>query len=1203
MDRNAIEDTAGQGLTVSSGGAIAGTADLAGGDLTLKSGISTGTGTSAIHFYTATAGVTGTADNTPTEKVTILGAGHVGINQTSPTSKPHVVGTGTYGAAGVSSLNSAAHTVTLSGADPTTYATFYANQLGAMTLTGTNANQTVTDAAGLAVSPAIKSTNVAITNTHGILVPATAVSTATNAYGLTVNAPTGATNNYAAAFVTGNVGIGTTAPGGNLHIKDNSGAGYPEVLVLEAEDASDPGYRFKRESAGTSGDYYVRLRGSPGSTWLSFYSNSGTSRIDEQLNIHSNGNVGLATTAPDARLEINHTTGDVLRLTYNDSDGSATNYTDFSLASDGDLTVDSSGGNINLSDDLAINGGDLTTNQTTFILVVATATTVSFAGAAGTLNIGPGAATATSVNMAGGSGATGCTADGATGNFTCSGDITSTATSGDQGWWNRTGTTLSPINAGDAITTSGNISTSGAGAITSAGLLTGSAGLTASGGTVSLNASSNNAVNINTGTSTGTLTLGGGAAVLAVDTTTLDISAGAITGATGIALASGNFSQVGAGTFSTGTGAVSLNGDTTIAAGKNLALASGAGTLTQAFTGTTTTAAAITANSLTTGKALNLTATTTSAANTAWQAVQFNLTSAQGTTAVSTGSIAGLDLQFTQATSIAGNTETAARIALTQNDSSSTDATVSALLDLANNDTATGNQLTVTDAIKITGANITNGLNLSGTFGTNLITSSNFSVTQAGAVTAVGVNSGSGLIEGAGGVTITGTANINATGAAATNLGNSTGVLTIASGGASGWTNTSGDLTIQTAPSGAMALDSAGILILGTVTPPATNLGKAATTLTVNPTAWTATPTISGLITATSGLTSNGAVTVQNNSNLIMSSGAGLFSQTYAPTTDATADAHTVALSAGGTGQTGALRGLVVNQADTAASGAFDALVYIGNQKTPETTTNGLFIEQNAAAGTLTNGINITNTAGSLTTGLSLTGTFTNYISAPNFSVSNAGAVTAVGVNSGSGLIEGAGGVTITGTANINATGTAATNLGNSTGVLTIASGGASGWTNTSCDLTIQTAASGTMTLDSAGILNLGTVNSTATNLGKAATTLTVNPTAWTATPTISGLITATSGLTSNGAVTVQNNSNLIMSSGTGLFSQTYAPTTDATADAHTVTLSAGGTGQTGALRGLVVNQADTAATGAFDTLVYIGNQKTPETTTNGLRS
>ena len=87
MERNTTAATAGQGLTLSSGGAIAGTADLAGGDLTLKSGISTGTGTSALHFYTATAGTTGTADNTPTEKMTILGSGSVGIGTTAPAAK------------------------------------------------------------------------------------------------------------------------------------------------------------------------------------------------------------------------------------------------------------------------------------------------------------------------------------------------------------------------------------------------------------------------------------------------------------------------------------------------------------------------------------------------------------------------------------------------------------------------------------------------------------------------------------------------------------------------------------------------------------------------------------------------------------------------------------------------------------------------------------------------------------------------------------------------------------------------------------------------------------------------------------------------------------------------------------------------------------------------------------------------------------
>ena len=45
--------------------------------------------------------------------------------------------------------------------------------------------------------------------------------------------------------------------------------------------------------------------------------------------------------------------------------------------------------------------------------------------------------------------------------------------------------------------------------------------------------------------------------------------------ASGIAT-TGNFTQTGAGTFSTGTGAVSLNGDVTLASGKNFTAAGGA---------------------------------------------------------------------------------------------------------------------------------------------------------------------------------------------------------------------------------------------------------------------------------------------------------------------------------------------------------------------------------------------------------------------------------------------------------------------------------------------------------------------------------------------------------------------------------------------------------------------------------------------------
>jgi len=65
------------------------------------------------------------------------------------------------------------------------------------------------------------------------------------------------------------------------------------------------------------------------------------------------------------------------------------------------------------------------------------------------------------------------------------------------------------LTSAGAITTTNNISTTGAGTITSAGLLSGNLGLTVTGAVVSLNASSDFGVNIATGTSTGTITLGG----------------------------------------------------------------------------------------------------------------------------------------------------------------------------------------------------------------------------------------------------------------------------------------------------------------------------------------------------------------------------------------------------------------------------------------------------------------------------------------------------------------------------------------------------------------------------------------------------------------------------------------------------------------------------------------------------------------------
>jgi len=102
---------------------------------------------------------------------------------------------------------------------------------------------------------------------------------------------------------------------------------------------------------------------------------------------------------------------------------------------------------------------------------------------------------------------------------------------------------------------------------------------------------------------------------------------------------------------------------------------------------------------------------------------------------------------------------------------------------------------TITDAIHIedgAGA-ITDGIQFTGTF-TNLINSTNFSVTNAGAVTAVGVNAGSGALEATGGLTVTGAVSVNTSGSNATNIGTGTNAGTITIGNTS-----TGDLVLSDA--------------------------------------------------------------------------------------------------------------------------------------------------------------------------------------------------------------------------------------------------------------------------------------------------------------------------------------------------------------------------------------------------------------------
>ena len=101
-----------------------------------------------------------------------------------------------------------------------------------------------------------------------------------------------------------------------------------------------------------------------------------------------------------------------------------------------------------------------------------------------------------------------------------------------------TGAETVAINSADwDISTTGAMT--GIGAITMDGLLTGSAGATITGAAINLNASSNFAVNIGTGTTNAAVTVGGGSNTVAVNSSVWDITtAGALTGITGITFSS-----------------------------------------------------------------------------------------------------------------------------------------------------------------------------------------------------------------------------------------------------------------------------------------------------------------------------------------------------------------------------------------------------------------------------------------------------------------------------------------------------------------------------------------------------------------------------------------------------------------------------------------------------------------------------------------
>lgn len=105
-----------------------------------------------------------------------------------------------------------------------TRASHRASRFGQATVSFAVPGGTLTEGSSLGVDGVITVTGAGgyITNANGISVglisPAVLTASVTNAYGLSIKASTGAQNNYAARFLSGNVGIGTSTPSFSLDV-------------------------------------------------------------------------------------------------------------------------------------------------------------------------------------------------------------------------------------------------------------------------------------------------------------------------------------------------------------------------------------------------------------------------------------------------------------------------------------------------------------------------------------------------------------------------------------------------------------------------------------------------------------------------------------------------------------------------------------------------------------------------------------------------------------------------------------------------------------------------------------------------------------------------------------------------------------------------------------------------------------------------
>jgi hypothetical protein len=272
---------------------------------------------------------------------------------------------------------------------------------------------------------------------------------------------------------------------------------------------------------------------------------------------------------------------------------------------------------------------------------------------------------------------------------------------------------------------------------------------------------------------------------------------------------------------------------------------------------------------------------------------------------------------------------------------------------------------------------------------------------------------------------------------------------------------TSATLTLQTTTSGNIVLNSAGTIELQDNT----NV--------------TGTGSFSGALAANGGITFDASTdtlgaftlagTLDANTNILTN--IGNTGTDFVATTGALNLAGILTANGGISLGTQALTGTtgIIDYTDFDVSA--DGLITLA----PDGGGTGITVTPSAG---LTTGLDVSNA--NITNGVSLGATTllgtTAVINFNNFDVSSAGAVVAVGVNAGAGLLQGSLGLTVTGNTSLSTTAGNTVTIGNATGTLAL--------TSNAFNLTTGGAVSGVTTLTTSSTINSQTISATANFTG-----------------------------------------------------------------------------------------------------------------------